>query len=100
MAYEPAKFEVAMSNSLGRDAVFDQWPCWPRNFAQYPFHHVTYAVQFEVAMSICLGGDAFTRKYIILIFDLEVKVSQNFAQYPLHHVTYPPEQFEVATANS
>ena len=36
--------------------------------AQYPIHHVTYVlvpVKFEVASSNSLGGDAFTRKYII-----------------------------------
>ena len=34
--------------------------------AQYPLHHVTYAhAWFEVAMSNGLGGDVFTRKFII-----------------------------------
>ena len=37
-----------------------------RNVTQYPWHHVTYAqAKFEVATSISLPGDAFTRKYII-----------------------------------
>ena len=37
-----------------------------QDVALYPLHHVTYAhVHFEVATSNCLGGDAFTRKYII-----------------------------------
>ena len=37
-----------------------------QNFAQYPLHHVTYsAAKFEVASCKGLGGDAFTRKYII-----------------------------------
>ena len=32
-----------------------------------PLHHVTYAAtQFEVARSNGLGGDALTRKYIII----------------------------------
>ena len=36
------------------------------NVAQYPLHHVTYAhAKFEVAMSNGLGGNAFTRKFII-----------------------------------
>ena len=49
---------------------FDLWP-WPwgqghTNVAQYPLHHVTYpATKFEVARSNRLGGDTFTRKYII-----------------------------------
>ena len=35
-----------------------------QNVAQYPQHHVTYALaKFEVATSNGLGGDAFTRKY-------------------------------------
>ena len=37
-----------------------------QNVAQYPLHHVTYsATKFEVAASNRLGGDTFTRKYII-----------------------------------
>ena len=37
-----------------------------RNVTQYPLHHVTYlATKFEVATSNRLGGDTFTRKYII-----------------------------------
>ena len=37
-----------------------------RNVAQYPPHHVIYPPRkFEVAVSNGLGGDAFTRKYII-----------------------------------
>ena len=37
-----------------------------QDVAQYPLHHVTYAhVKSEVATSNGLGGDAFTRKYII-----------------------------------
>ena len=37
-----------------------------RNVAQYPLYHVTYlATKFEVATSNRLGGDTFTRKYII-----------------------------------
>ena len=37
-----------------------------QNVAQYPLHHVTYsATKFEVATSNRLGGDTFTRKYII-----------------------------------
>ena len=36
------------------------------NVAQYPLHHVTYsATKIEVAMYNGLGGDTFTRKYII-----------------------------------
>ena len=37
-----------------------------QNVAQYPLHHVTFsATRFEVATSNGLGGDTFTRKYII-----------------------------------
>ena len=37
-----------------------------QNVAQYPLNHVTYpATKFEVARSNRLGGDTFTRKYII-----------------------------------
>ena len=37
-----------------------------QNVAQSLLHHVTYsATEFEVAMSNRLGGDTFTREYII-----------------------------------
>ena len=37
-----------------------------RNVAQYSLHHVTYlGTKFEVATSNGLGGEAFTRNYII-----------------------------------
>ena len=37
-----------------------------RNVAQYPLHHMSYsATKFEVDTSNGLGGDTFTRKYII-----------------------------------
>ena len=37
-----------------------------RNVSQYPLHHVTYsATKFEVAKSNRLGGETFTRKYIL-----------------------------------
>ena len=64
-----------------------------QNVAQYSLHHVTYAAtKFEVATSNGLGGDKFTRKYILWPW--------NVALYPLHHVTYAAVNFEVATSNS
>ena len=37
-----------------------------QNVAQYSLHHVTYAAtKFEVATCNGLGGDIFTRKFII-----------------------------------
>ena len=52
-------------------------------------------------MSNGLGGDAFTRKYIISLLTLTLGQGQTqiVAQYPLHHVTYVPAKFKVATAN-
>ena len=82
---------------LQENSIFDL----SQNVAQYPLHHVTYpATKFEAARSNRLGGDTFTRKYIILIFDLDrgVKVTQNVAQYPLHYVTFSATKFEVATS--
>ena len=36
------------------------------NVTQHPLYYVTYApVKFEATTSDSLGGDAFTRKYII-----------------------------------
>ena len=38
----------------------------PRSYEMLPLHHVTYsATKFEVAASNRVGGDTFTRKYII-----------------------------------
>ena len=37
-----------------------------RNVTQCPLHHVTYALtEFEVTTSKALGGEAFTRKFIL-----------------------------------
>ena len=70
---------------------------------------MTYlGTKFEVATSNGLGGDAFTRKYIILrciykkihylTFDLDIgaKVSQNVAHYPLHYATHLGTKLKVA----
>ena len=59
---------------------------------KYPgFFYLTKAsAKFEVATSNGLGGDEFTRKYII---------SRNVTQYPLHHMTNVPSKFEVAMSN-
>ena len=66
--------------------------------SQYPLHHVIYApAKFKDSMSNSLGGDAFTRKYIIWS---RVKVTQNVAQYPSHYMIYALAKFEVATSNS
>ena len=68
MIYSATKFEVATSKvleemHLQENIIFDKVT---RNVAQYPLHHVTYsAIKFEVATSNRLGGDTFTRKYII-----------------------------------
>ena len=69
-------------------------------------HHRKYpltkaSAKFEVATSNHLGGDAFTRKYIILLLTLTLGHGQtrNIAQYPLHHMTYAPAKFEAAMSN-
>ena len=73
MIYSATKFEVATSKvleemHLQENSIFDLdlWVKVTRNVSQYPLHHVTYsATKFEVATSNRLGGDTFTRKYII-----------------------------------
>ena len=72
VTYVIAKFEVAMSKvkemHFKANTLFDlcPWGKVAKNIAQFPLHHVTYAPgKFIVAMSNGLGGDAFTRKYII-----------------------------------
>ena len=52
-------------------------------------------------MSNPLGGEAFTRKYIISLLTLTLgqKQTGNIAQCPLHHMTYQPAKFEAAISN-
>ena len=59
------------------------------------------SAKLEVAISNQLGGDAFTRKYIIspLTLTLGQGQTQNINQYPLHHLTYAPAKFEAAMSN-
>ena len=67
------------------------------NAAQYPLHHVTYArVKFEVATSNGLGGDAFTRKYIIWPWD---QGHMNCSPVSSNKCDLAPAKFEVAMSN-
>ena len=73
VTYAPTEFEVTTSKALEEkhlqeNSIFDLYlgVKVTQNVAQYPLHHVTYtATKFEVARSNRLGGDTFTRKYII-----------------------------------
>ena len=58
------------------------------------------SAKFEVAMPNGLGGDAFTRTYIISPLTLGQGQTRNVAQYPQHHMTYAPAKFEVAMSKS
>ena len=72
MTYAPTDLKLLRQKSkeihLQENSIFDLLP-WgqdPGNDAQYPLHHVTYsAKKIEVTTSNGLGGDTFTRKYII-----------------------------------
>ena len=57
--------------------------------------------KFEVATSNSLGGDAFTRKYIISPLTLRVgqEHTGNVAQYLLNHMIYAPAKFEADMFN-
>ena len=67
---------------------------------QIPAFELTKAsAKFKVATSNHLGGDAFTRKYIISLLTLGQGQTGNFAQYPLHHMTHAPAKFEAAMSN-
>ena len=72
-----------------------------QNVAQYPLHHVTYpATKFEVARSNHLGGDTFTRKYIIWSLTL-TSGSRSHKMLPSTlyiYVTFSATKFEVATS--
>ena len=65
------------------------------------FYLAKASAKFEVATSNGLGGDAFTRKYIISPLSLTIGQGhiRSVAQYPLHHMTYEPAKFEVALSN-
>ena len=78
VTYLPANFdfEVATSNNLGGqvhlqenilfDLEFDIGVKVTRNITKYHLDHVTYTpAKCKVATSYSLGGDAYTRKYII-----------------------------------
>ena len=44
----------------------DLWVKVTQNVTQCPLHHVTYsAIKYKAATANSLGGDTFTRKYII-----------------------------------
>ena len=68
---------------------------------QIPAFELTKASAKFDATSYCLGGDAFTRKYIIslLTSTLGQGQTQNVAQYPLHHMAYVSAKFEAAMPN-
>ena len=56
-----------------------------QNVAQYPLHHVSYpATKFEVARSNRLGGDTFTRKYIIWSLTRSHKMLPLYIMWPIH----------------
>ena len=70
--------------------------------SQIPAFQLTKAsAKYEVATSKCLGGDAFTREYIISLLTLTLGQGQtrNIAQCPLHRMTYAPAKFEAAMSN-
>ena len=72
-----------------------------RNLRIPAFDLTNASAKFEVVTSTCLGGDAFTRKYIIsfLTLPLGQKQTRYVAQYLLHHMTYAPAQFEASMSN-
>ena len=72
MTYAAAEFEAAVTVEgamhLHENALFDLdfGVKVTQDVAKYPLHHVTYSdTKFEVSTSDGLGGDAFTKKYII-----------------------------------
>ena len=68
MTYAPAKFEIAMSNSLGEDAFTSKYMVKvTQKVAQYhPHHEALASAKFEVAMSNGLGEDALTKFFYYL----------------------------------
>ena len=75
ITYASAKFEAAMANGLGGNALFDidLRVGVTQNVSHCPLHHVTYApTEFEVTTSKALGGEAFNKKIQYLTFDLDL----------------------------
>ena len=75
MIYEPAKFEVAMSDNVGGDAflrknICDLWPLKQCHMKYCSACSVSAALlsyipaKFEVVTFNSVGGDTFTRKYM------------------------------------
>ena len=62
LLYQKVKEEM----HIQENSIFDLGVKVAQNVAQYPLHLVTYsATKFEVATYNILGGETFTRKYII-----------------------------------
>ena len=69
-----------------------------QNVDQYPLHHVTCAyAKFEVATSNSLGGNAFTRKYMILTLTLG---QGHMNLCPIPSTSCELKTFEVAMSSS
>ena len=109
MTFAPAKFEFAMSNSLGEDAFPRKYIIWPWPSGQ---GHTKCCLVPSSSCDLCTYRvwsyyvKSFRRRSIYKKFNiwpltltLGVKVTQNVAQYRLHHVTHPATKFEVARSN-
>ena len=109
MTFAPAKFETAISNSLGEDAftrkyIIWSWPSGKGHTKCCPVPSTscdlcTYRVWSYYIKSFRRRRIYKKIQYLIFDLDLGVKVTQDVAQYPLHHVTYPATKFEVARSN-
>ena len=92
MTYAPAKFEVVMSNSLGRNAFTRNIWFDPRSRSHEALTSTSCALCTCKVWS-CYGQwlrrCIYKKKHCVTL----TKVTQNAAQYPRHHVTYAPEKF-------
>ena len=102
MTYAPAKFEIAMSYSLGVDA-------FTREYNILGTRSCCPVLSISCDLCTCKVFRRYVRQfkryiykkihYLTFDFDLLVKVTQNGAKYLLHHGTYTAAKFEVAMSN-
>ena len=108
--YPPAKFEVAMSDSLGGNAFTRKYIIWPWPQGKGGQGHMKCCPELSTSCDLCTSKVwccyiSWLRRCIYKkIHNLTLtlgsgSVTRNVAQYPWHHVTYAPAKFDVATSH-
>ena len=95
MPYSLAKFEVATSNNLGKDAfsrkiLFYLWP-WVKikkalPSSLYIIWPICICKVWVCYVQMLRGRCIYKKIHCFFTFDLGVKITQNVAQNPMHHL--------------